>query len=65
MENVDIARLLLPAEVVEKFEIVRAESNEKDSRIDIWLDEKKVVPTDMLFASEVIAYGFTPTGSVN
>ena len=50
--------------LVDNFDIVRGDVNSKAERIDIWLDEKKIVPTEIASAHEVIAYGFTPASEI-
>jgi len=61
MEAKDIAKLFLAGWIVDRFEIVRGEENSRAERMDIWLDEKKILPAESgLRSSEVIAYGFTP-----
>ncbi len=60
MEAQDIAKLFLADWLVERFDIVRGDVNDREERMDIWLDEKKILPADsFLRASEVISYGFT------
>ena len=50
--------------LVDNFDIVRKDVNSVTERIDIWLDEKKIVPTAITSAHEVIAYGFTPESEI-
>ncbi len=59
MDFVEFAKIFLSSELVDNFDVVRSEVNAAAERIDIWLDEKKVVPTELVSAHEVIAYGFT------
>lgn len=60
MDLESLAKLFLSSFLVDHFDIVRGEHDVKGERIDLWLDEKKVVPTHLVSAHEVIAYGFTP-----
>ncbi len=60
MEFQDFAKLFLSSELVDNFDVVRGGVDSTSERIDIWLDEKKVVPTEYIAAHEVVAYGFTP-----
>ena len=59
MEFEDFAKMFLSELLVDNFDIVRGGVNSKAERINIWLDEKKIVPTEIASAHEVIAYGFT------
>lgn len=60
MEYDAFAKLFLSPELVDNFDIVRGDVNAAGERIDVWLDEKKEVPTEYYAEHEVIAYGFTP-----
>lgn len=60
MEQIEFAKLFLAEWIVDNFDVVKGVTDEKAERIDIWLDEKKQVPTDYYAFHEVIAYGFTP-----
>lgn len=57
MELVEIMQSFLPREVVDLFEIVKIDDNPSQWRMDIYLDERKVIPKQ-LSAAAVIAYGF-------
>lgn len=57
MELVTIMQSFLPPEVVELFEIVKIDDNPSQWRMDIYLDEQKVIP-QQLRDTPVIAYGF-------
>ncbi len=64
MEFQDFAKLFLAEYIVDHFDVVRGVVDEQTERIDIWLDEKKIVPTEYIAAHEVIAYGFTPESEI-
>ncbi len=64
MEISSFAKLFLAEWLVDKFDIVKGEVSSEQGRIDIWLDEKKIVPTDYYAAHEVVAFGFTPESVV-
>ncbi|MEG2366139.1 MAG: transposase family protein, partial [Alistipes sp.] len=57
MELIDIMRSFLPRDVVELFEIVKIDDNPSEWLMDIYLDERKVVPKN-LANMPVISYGF-------
>lgn len=59
MEIESFAKLFLAHWIIEHFDIVKGVADPAKERIDIWLDEKKQVPTDYYAEHEVIAYGFT------
>ena len=56
MELIDILRELLPAEIVDNFDLVRYEKT--DDRFDIWFDEKKIQEESDAKNDHIIAYGF-------
>ena len=56
MEQIDILRELLPAEIVDNFDIVRYEKT--DDRFDIWFDEKKIQEESDARNDDIIAHGF-------
>ncbi len=60
MEFEEFAKLFLSIELVDNFDVVRGKVDTESERIDIWLEEKKIVPTEYVSAHEVVAYGFTP-----
>ncbi|MDR1670902.1 MAG: hypothetical protein LBR57_00085, partial [Alistipes sp.] len=49
--------------LVDNFEVVRFEDHSAEYRMDIWLDEKRIVP-EQFAEHEVISYGFTPESEV-
>lgn len=57
MELINIMQSFLPREVVELFEIVDIDDQPSEGRIDIYLDERKIVPGHIQ-NSNVISYGF-------
>ncbi len=44
MESRELAKLLLPEEIVDYFDIVKAKEDKKEERLDIYLDEKYIEP---------------------
>lgn len=56
MELIDILRELLPAEIVDNFDLVRYEKT--DDSFDIWFDEKKIQEESDAKDDHIIAYGF-------
>ena len=56
MEQIDILREVLPAEIVDNFDIVRYEKT--DDRFDIWFDEKKIQEESDARNDAIIAHGF-------
>lgn len=58
MEAKDILERFLPKVVVDWFDITGIKEDENTMRMDIYLDEKKIVP-DELKASQVVSDGFT------
>ena len=56
MEITEILRELLPAEIVDNFDIVRYEKT--DDRFDIWFDEKKIQEESDAKNADIIAHGF-------
>lgn len=57
MDLTSILKVLLPSFIFDYFEIINIEVEESSERIDIYLDELKVPPTD-LTDEPVTAYGF-------
>lgn len=58
MEAKDILERFLPKVIVDWFDITGIKDDENAMRMDIYLDEKKIVP-DELKASQVVSDGFT------
>lgn len=58
MEAKDILGSFLPKVVVDWFDIVDIRDDEKAMRMDIYLDEKKIIP-DEIKNSQVVSDGFT------
>lgn len=58
MDNSTILHCFLPHEVVSLFDIVKIEDASELERLDIYLDEKKIIPEE-LKGKHCIAYGFT------
>lgn len=58
MEAKDILGSFLPKVVVDWFDIVDIRDNQKAMRMDIYLDEKKIIP-DEIKNSQVVSDGFT------
>lgn len=56
METIDILRELLPAEIVDNFDLVRYEKTKET--FDIWFDEKKIQEEADAANENIIAYGF-------
>lgn len=44
MEAIELARLIMPEEVVDHFDIVRFKEDTKEERLDLYLDEKYAEP---------------------
>ena len=63
MDFTSFAKLFLAEWLVDNFDVVRFEDHPEQERMDIWLDEKKIVP-EQFSAHEVISYGFTPESEV-
>lgn len=58
MDDKEILGKFLPKIIVEWFDIVRIEDDEQAERMDIYLDEKKVIPEE-LKSNQVVSDGFT------
>lgn len=56
MEIIELLRELLPAEIVDNFDIVKFEKTKE--RFDIWFDEKKIQEGDDSADENIVAYGF-------
>lgn len=56
METIDILRELLPAEIVDNFDIVNFEKTKET--FDIWFDEKKIQEEEDATNENIVAYGF-------
>ena len=56
MNTIEFIRVFLPSFVLYHFDAVKITDN--DTRIDIYLDEKSILPSDLL-SRPVISYGFT------
>ena len=56
METSDFIRIFLPSFVVSHFDVIKM--TDTCIRIDIYLDEKRCLPSDML-SRPVVSYGFT------
>lgn len=56
MDSTDFIRIFLPSFVLSHFDIVKM--TDSPVRIDIYLDEKSILPFDLL-PRPVISYGFT------
>lgn len=54
----DILSFFLPPIICKYFEVVRMEDNNREERLDIWFDERKLLPAE-LDRGYYIAYGFT------
>ncbi len=63
MDFTCFAKLFLAEWLVDNFDVVRFEDHPEQERMDIWLDEKKIVP-EQFSAHEFISYGFTPESEV-
>ena len=56
MDAVELLRELLPAELVDNFDIVRYEKTKE--LFDIWFDEKKIQEDEDASNENIVAYGF-------
>jgi len=56
MDPIELLRELLPAEIVDNFEIVRYEKTKEE--FDIWFDEKKIQEEQDSANENIVAYGF-------
>ena len=63
MEKEDLIRYFLSPVIVDIFDVVRIEDNTEEWRMDIYLDERKVKPSE-LEHSDVISYGFTESTTI-
>lgn len=56
--NISVLHNVFPSVVVDNFDIIDLKENLSEERLDIYLDEKKIIP-DSLKNREVISHGFT------
>ncbi len=56
MNPTDLLKAILPAVLIENFDIAGFEKT--DDRFDIWLDEKKIQLREDKYNNKVVAYGF-------
>lgn len=56
MDPIELLRELLPAEIVDNFDIVKYEKTKES--FDIWFDEKKIQEEDDAANEHIVAYGF-------
>lgn len=61
MENKEFIRIFLPQFVSNHFDVVKIENRE--GRIDIYIDEQKVIPKG-LSKRKLISHGFTPPTTI-
>lgn len=54
----DVLSFFLPKIICEYFEVVRMDDNASEERLDIWFDERKILPSELDMHTH-IAYGFT------
>lgn len=54
----DILRFFLPESICDYFEVTGLEDHSADKRLDVYFDERKLIPTGYESAS-LISYGFT------
>ena len=62
MGTEDLLREILPAEIVDNFDMVRHEKTKE--RFDIYFDEKKLQTEEDAGNPAIISYGFTPYKSI-
>lgn len=58
MESTEVLKFLLPKEILSYFDIIRIKDDEVQERMDIYLDEKKIIPEE-IENKKVQSYGFT------
>lgn len=56
MEAIELLRELLPAEIVDNFDLVRYQKTKE--AFDIWFDEKKIQDEKDATNGNIVAYGF-------
>ncbi len=56
--NISILHSVFPSIIIDNFDIVDLEDSQKSERLDIYLDEKKIIPEE-LRSREVLSHGFT------
>lgn len=56
MKSEQLLRAILPDVLIDNFDVVNFEKT--DTRFDIWLDEKKVLPKEEGRNGDIISYGF-------
>ena len=56
MKPDQLLRAILPEVLIDNFDVDRFEKS--DNRIDIWLDEKKVLMREDKYNGDIISYGF-------
>ncbi len=56
MEAIELLRELLPAEIVDNFDLVRYQKTKE--AFDIWFDEKKIQEENDATNGNIVAYGF-------
>lgn len=63
MKNDELCKYFLSPFIVDIFEIVRIEDDAENWRMDIFLDEKRTIPTE--FSTDIfISYGFTEATTI-
>ena len=59
----ELSKYILSPAIIELFEVTEIKDDNKRNRMDIYLDERKVMPSE-LNAVEAISYGFTTATTV-
>lgn len=63
METIELLKLVFPQEIVENFTIVKAELNSKEERLDVYLEENKILPS-YLADLQVVSDGLTAATTI-